>query len=192
MGPCRICRPEQARGRRWMPAAICSPSVVGCTKWPPAVLRNAAGARPRRSTPFSHSQPVPVTPEPGTRPRSSSGPVQRLLRKIPPCGTRWPRRRRDLKRLHAAAATSLSPRRRWPRSARFALNSHRSAALAVVLFTAGIWWWRTSTPNAAAAARHASPCCRSKISVPPRNAYFADGVTDEVRNKLALPGRNSP
>ncbi|MGD0580823.1 MAG: serine/threonine-protein kinase, partial [Bryobacteraceae bacterium] len=96
----------------------------------------------------------------------------------------------DLKRLQrssgevAVASQTLAAA---PRASRRKLLIG-AAALVVVLLAAGIWWWRTSTPNAAGS-------CQTRIAVlpfenqgPAEEAYFADGVTDEVRSKLtALP-----
>ncbi len=63
-----------------------------------------------------------------------------------------------------------------------------AAALVVVLLAAGIWWRRTSTPNAAGSGQTRIAVLPFENLGAPEEAYFADGVTDEVRSKLtALP-----
>ena len=99
--------------------------------------------------------------------------------------------RTDLKRLLRHSGTvpvAVVPRRRSKR--RVAIRAGVAAGIVVGLLVAGGWWLRRASAPAPA------PNGPVRIAVLPfenqgaaEDAYFADGMTDEVRNKLAaLPG----
>ena len=94
--------------------------------------------------------------------------------------------RTDLKRLQRATgpvplAAAEPPWRRHRRA-----MVHGTVAAAVLIVAAGLWFWRSSRGPAPA---DAGPV---RIAVlpfenlgTPEDGYFADGITDEVRNKIA-------
>jgi serine/threonine protein kinase len=95
----------------------------------------------------------------------------------------------DLKRLLRRSGTvpvAVAPPRRSRR--RLAIRAGVAAAVVVSLTMAGGWWLRRSqAPAASGPVRIAVLPFENQGAA--EDAYFADGMTDEVRNKLvALPG----
>ena len=92
----------------------------------------------------------------------------------------------DLKRLQRATGPVplAAPAPLWRRHRRAMV--HGAVAAALVIVAAGLWFWRSSGGPAPA---DAGPV---RIAVlpfenlgTPEDGYFADGITDEVRNKIA-------
>lgn len=89
----------------------------------------------------------------------------------------------DLKRLQRSTgpvplAAAAAPPRRSRR-----LMIHGSVAAAVVLLAAGLWFWRSAAPPASDPVRIAVLPFENLGTAD--DGYFADGITDEVRTKIA-------
>ena len=89
----------------------------------------------------------------------------------------------------AADAAAPTPHASAPiRRSRRCRRCRVTLVLGILIGLGVLFGWRRTHGDAADRARGASPCCPSRTSETPLR-YFADGITDEVRGKLAgLPG----
>ena len=93
----------------------------------------------------------------------------------------------DLKRVLRQSGPVPVARTRTMVRAHRRLVIHAGVACAVVLLAAGVWLWRASrsTPRPAATGPVRIAVLPFENLGTPEDGYFADGITDEVRSKIA-------